>query len=62
MSKQMTFVAAMRDYFGFNRGGEKGTTSSFLAELKALTDDDKAWFRKNLETVGYEITNATGSS
>ena len=55
MTKQMTFAAAMRDYFGFqpNTG-----VSQFMVELKALTDEDKKWFRENLPKVGYEIVNS----
>jgi hypothetical protein len=52
MAKQMTFVAAMRDYFGLKPGQ---APASFLQEMKALTDNDKAWFRAELPKVGYEI-------
>lgn len=54
MTKQMTFAAAMKDYFGFH---PNQTISGFMQELKALTDEDKKWFRANLPSVGYEITN-----
>jgi len=55
--KKMTFVSAMRDYFGYLViDGAQETPSQFLQELKKLTDEDKAWFRANLPTVGYEIT------
>ena len=53
--KKMTFVAAMKDYFGYKTGQ---TPTSFMQEMKALTDEDKAWFRANLPSVGYEIVNA----
>lgn len=53
--KRMTFAAAMRDYFGVLPGGN---AASFFAELKALTDEDKAWFRANLPSVGYEIVSS----
>lgn len=53
--KRMTFIAAIKDYFGPNPDGVP-----LLNELKALTSEDRAWFRANLATVGYEIveTNA----
>ena len=50
--KKMTFVAALRDYFGYlpNQGA-----SDFLKELKALTPKDKEDYKAMLATVGYEI-------
>lgn len=52
--KQMTFIAAMKDYFGSN-----GKTSlEFMAEIKALTSTDREWFRANLPSVGYDIVAA----
>lgn len=53
--KKMSYAAAMRDYFGFLPGQSVG---GFMSELKALTDEDKVWFRENLPKVGYEITNS----
>jgi hypothetical protein len=60
MAKAMSFVTAMKDYFNTSPSlySEKPlvqTPSEFLQELKKLTDDDKAWFRQHLGTVGYEI-------
>lgn len=52
--KSMTFVTAMKDYFGLQPGE---TVSGFLTEIRALTDADKAWFRANLPSVGYEVLN-----
>lgn len=52
--KKMTFVTAMKDYFGA-RTGTDGSPMAFLQEMKALTDEDKKWFRENLPKVGYEI-------
>ena len=49
--KKMSFVTAMLDYFGKN-GKDSG---AFMLEMKALSDDDKKWFRANLPSVGYEI-------
>jgi hypothetical protein len=50
--KKMSFIVAMRDYFSF---GEGGTITTFMKELKALTVEDRVFFKKGLETVGYEI-------
>jgi hypothetical protein len=51
----MSFAAAMLDYFGKKQGE---SSLEFMAEMKALTPEDKAWFRANLPSVGYEIVNA----
>jgi hypothetical protein len=51
--KNMTFVAAMLDFFGKN--GK--TTQDFMEEIKALTSADREYFRKHLPSVGYAITN-----
>ena len=50
--KKMTFVAALKDYFGYLPGQMAG---GFLQELKKLTDKDKEDYKKMLATVGYEI-------
>ena len=50
--KKMTFVQAMKDYFGTN--GKDNM--AFLKEMQALTSEDKEWFRANLPSVGYELT------
>ena len=51
--KKMTFVQAMRDYFGQKPGQ---SLQEFAAELNKLSETDKAWFRANLPSVGYELT------
>jgi hypothetical protein len=48
----MSFIQAMKDYFGV-RPGE--TAMDFMAEIKALTDVDRAYFRKHLPSVGYVL-------
>jgi hypothetical protein len=53
--KKMTFIAAMKDYFGMKQGQ---SPMDFLKEVKMLTDDDKKWFRENLPSVGYQIEDA----
>ena len=50
--KKVTFVQAMKDYFGIRDGS---SNLGFMQEMRDLTDDDKAWFRENLSKVGYEI-------
>lgn len=51
--KKLSLVAAVKDYFGMKPGQ---TSMDFLKEWKQLTDDDKAFFKKHLPSVGYEIT------
>ena len=50
--KQMTFVAAMRDFFGMKPGE---TLQEFMQEMKALTQEDREDFRIMLGQVGYTI-------
>jgi uncharacterized protein YcgL (UPF0745 family) len=42
---------ALMDYFG--KAGKD--TSAFMAELKALSDIDKAEYREMLKAVGYNL-------
>jgi hypothetical protein len=49
--KQLSFVSAMLDYFGKNGKDSQ----AFMLEMKALTPDDRQWFRDNLPSVGYQI-------
>jgi hypothetical protein len=51
----MSFVLAMKDYFGLKEGE---TAMGFMQEMRALSDDDKKWFRENLPSVGYKIVDA----
>ena len=53
MIEQSSYMAAMRTYFGLQPGQ---TAHSFLLEMKALTEDDNAWFRAQLLQVGYQIS------
>lgn len=53
--KQMTFISAMKDYFGMKAGQ---TAMDFMQEIKALTSEDRDWFKANLPSVGYEIVSA----
>jgi hypothetical protein len=47
--KNMTLVAAIKEYFGPH------PTISLMNELKALTPEDKDYFRREFEKVGYHI-------
>lgn len=51
--KKMTLAAALKDYFA-----KDTPAGAFLKEFKALTDEDKAYFRKHMPSVGYEIIHA----
>lgn len=51
--KQMSFMAACKDYFGMRQGQ---TLSEFLAEVKALTMADREELKVLFKSVGYEIT------
>lgn len=53
--KKMTFITAMKDYFGVRSGQ---SNLDFMNEIKSLTASDRDWFRTNLATVGYEIVAA----
>ena len=53
MAKQATFAAAMKEFFGLKPGQ---SLQGFAAELKALSDEEKAFFRAGLEQNGYQIT------
>lgn len=53
--KQMTFITAMKDYFGMH---PNQTAMEFMQEIKALTPQDRDWFKANLPSVGYEIVSA----
>jgi len=50
--KEMSLVAALKDYFGYQPGQSLG---GFMTEVKALDETDKAYFRKEFLKVGYKI-------
>lgn len=52
MKKEMTFAAAMKDFFGFK---PEQTLQQFMAEIKELTAEDKTYFIAGLEQNGYKI-------
>ena len=49
--REVTLTVAIMDFFGKPEGGN----TAFLQEMKALTDADKAEFRKLLIEKGYRI-------
>ena len=51
---QITFTKAIVEYFGKKPGQ---TTNEFMQELKALTDEDRAYFKREFAKIGYEIIN-----
>lgn len=53
--KKMSFIAAVREYFGFL---PNQSPMQFMAEVKELTPDDRQYFIKEFAIVGYEITSA----
>ncbi len=52
MTEQSSYTAAMRTFFGLLPGQ---TPHSFWHEMKALSEEDNAWFRAQLPKVGYQI-------
>jgi len=46
----MTFIAAMKDFFGMKDGQ---TLTQFSAELKALDEKEKEFFKLGLQQNGY---------
>lgn len=53
-TKTYSFPLAMLDFFGKRPGRE--SAADFMAELKALTAEDKAEFREALAEKGYKLT------
>jgi hypothetical protein len=51
--KNMSLVAAIREYFGFLPGQ---TPMQFMAEIKELTAEDREYFKREFVKVGYAIT------
>jgi len=50
MKHDTTFVGAMLDFFGRK---ESQSLQDFAAEIRALSAEEKAWFRAELERFGY---------
>lgn len=51
---QSSFTKACKDYFGYLPGQN---LSGFMAEVKALDETDRIYFRKEFLKVGIEITS-----
>jgi hypothetical protein len=52
--KQMTFTAALVEFFGKKPGQTPG---EFLQEVKALTPTDRDYFKREFLKVGIEIAS-----
>lgn len=57
--KKMSFVAAMKDYFGVRPGS---TSVEFMKEIRALQGPEREFFKTNLPKVGYEIVDAQAAA
>lgn len=55
MDKNMSFMGAMRHFFGMLPDQK---LTEFAAEIKALSPEDRAYFQAGLEANGYVITNS----
>jgi len=52
-SSPKSLVGALRDFFGLK---PEQTLSGFMAEVKALNEAERAFFKTELEKAGYTIT------
>ena len=53
--QQMTFTKALVEFFGKKPGQTPG---EFMLEIKALTPDDRAYFKREFLKVGIEVAAA----
>lgn len=51
---QSSFTKAVKEYFGYKPGQN---LAGFMDEIKALTHDDREYFKREFVKVGYEITS-----
>lgn len=51
-----SLVKALKEYFGFRPGQN---LTDFMTEIKALTEEDRAYFKREFVKVGYEIADAS---
>jgi hypothetical protein len=51
-TKELSLVSALKDFFGFLPGQ---TLQQFAVEVKQLSSEDRAYFKKHLEAAGYTI-------
>jgi len=52
--KEMSFVTACKDFFGYKPGQ---TLGEFMNEVRMLTDADKDELKKEFLKVGYAVRN-----
>lgn len=52
--QQMTFTKAINEFFGKKPGQ---SISEFMLEIKALTPEDRDYFKREFAKIGYEIIN-----
>jgi len=50
MKQDTTFAGAMMDFFGRKEGQ---SLQAFATEIRELSAEEKAWFRAELEKLGY---------
>ena len=50
-----TLTKALKDYFGYK---PNQNLTEFMGEIKQLTPEDKAYFKREFAKVGYEIIEA----
>ena len=55
MALPTSYITAMKHFFGMKTGQ---TLTEFSVELKALSDDEREWFKQGLRENGYEIPAA----
>lgn len=52
MTKELSLVAALKDFFGLQPGQ---TLQGFMQEVKALSDEDRTYFKQHLEASGLYV-------
>lgn len=49
--EKKSLVVALKDFFGYREGQNAG---DFMREVKALTDEDRAFFQQEFAKIGIE--------
>lgn len=57
--KQTTFIGAVREFFGQNRGEMKQTLQEFAEEVRQLNEKERAEFVDMFRTVGFDATKTS---
>ncbi len=63
-AKPTSFMAAMKDFFGYRPNpetGKLGTLTEFNAEIKALDIAERVFFTKGLRDNGYNVPDPVGA-